>query len=84
MITKKDPNILRVGFQNIGGFSTELNKLKDDIIRCGVITWQFDIFGFAETNVDWRLLPEEAKLHFRTKEWFESLQPSLPMLCHVL
>ncbi len=31
-ITKKDSNILRVGFQNIGGFSTELNKLKDDII----------------------------------------------------
>ena len=48
MITKKDPNILRVGLENIGGFSTELNKLKDDIIRCGIITWEFDIFGFAE------------------------------------
>jgi hypothetical protein len=55
MITKKDPNILRVGFQNIGGFSTELNKLKDDIIRCGMITWEFDIFGFCRNQC--RLAP---------------------------
>jgi hypothetical protein len=68
VIPKKDSNILCIGFQNIGSFPIDTNKLKDDIIRCGVTAWDFDIFGFAETNIDWRLIPEEQRLHFRMKE----------------
>ena len=30
----------------------------------------------AETNVDWRIVKEEDKLYFRTKEWWESLHLS--------
>ena len=75
-IVKKDSNTLRIGFQNIGGFSIKKGKLKDDTIRMGITQWDFDIFGCAETNIDWRKVPEESKLYFRTKEWWDSLHLS--------
>ena len=75
-IPKKSSNILRIGFQNIGGFSTTSKTLKDDAIRGGITTWEFDIMGLAETNVDWRLVKEDDKLHYRTKEWWEALHIS--------
>jgi hypothetical protein len=75
-IKKKGSNILRIGFQNIGGIQLKPNKLKDDIIRRGITKYEFDIFGMAEINVDWRLLPEEDRLQFRTKGWWESLHLS--------
>ncbi len=77
----KKPNILRIGFQNIGGFPLIRNKHKDDIIRCGSTKWDFDLFGVAETNVDWRLVREEDQLYFRTKEWWESSHLSLSYNC---
>ena len=43
-IVKKDSNTLRIGFQNIGGFSIKKGKLKDDTIRMGITQWDFDIF----------------------------------------
>jgi hypothetical protein len=72
----KKKNILRIGFQNIGGFSTEPNNIKDDYIRFGLTHFDFDIFGITETNVDWRLQPEDNKLWSRTREWWEHLQIS--------
>ncbi len=75
-IPKKSSNILRIGFQNIGGFSTTSKTLKDDAIRGGITTWEFDIMGLAETNVDWRLVKEDDKLHYQTKEWWEALHIS--------
>jgi hypothetical protein len=84
-ITLKQLNMLRVGFQNIGGFPLDKTKQKDDIIRMGITSWSFDIFGVAETNLDWRMVPEDHKLHARTKEWWSSLHlsysfkhPSIP------
>jgi hypothetical protein len=58
---KKNKNILRVGFQNTGGWTLKRHKIKDDLIRRGITKYEFDIFGFAETNIDWRLLPEQEK-----------------------
>ncbi len=76
IITKKETNTLRIGFQNIGGFSTTANRAKDDII-CGEISkFEFDIFGMAEINVDWRLSREDEKLYTRTKEGWEQLHLS--------
>jgi hypothetical protein len=75
-ITMKASNTLRIGFQNIGGFTPKSKTLKDEIIRNGINTWEFDIIGLAETNVDWRLVGEEDKLIHRTKEWWESLHLS--------
>ena len=72
-ITKKNKqkNILRIGFQNIGGFPVKKSKIKEDIIRQGLIKWDFDIFGAVETNLDWRLCREEDKLPLRTNSWWE-------------
>jgi hypothetical protein len=75
-IPLKQPNVLCVGFQNIGGFPLDKTKQKEDIIRSGITSWSFDIFGVAETNLDWRMVPEDHKLHARTKEWWPSLHLS--------
>ena len=68
-IPKKEKNVLRIGFQNIGGFTINKGKYKERIIRKGIAKWELDIIGCAETNVDWRIVPEEDRLYFRTKEW---------------
>jgi len=52
----RQENILRIGFQNAGGFPTQKGKAKEDNIRQGILKWDFDIFGMVETNLDWRLL----------------------------
>jgi len=43
----------------VGGFLAQRGKIKEDMIRLGLNNWEFDIFGFAETNLDWRTLKEE-------------------------
>jgi hypothetical protein len=70
-INVKSATTLRIGFQNIGGFPTKIGKLKEDNTRQGIQKWEFDIFGMAETNLDWRVLSELEKLPHRTKEWWE-------------
>jgi hypothetical protein len=71
-ITKKKDQVLRIGYQNIGGFSFTSNSIKDDIFRQGLNAFEFDIFGVSKTNVDWHLLPDQHKLYFRTKYWWET------------
>lgn len=71
IIKNKQDHILRIGFQNIGGFPVRKSKLKEDVIRQGLIKWDFDIFGAAETNLDWRLCKEEEKLPHRTNSWWD-------------
>jgi hypothetical protein len=46
-----------------------VGKLKNELIQQGITKWDFDIFGCAETNIDWRLSKEAEKLFFRTKGW---------------
>jgi hypothetical protein len=58
VITNKSSNTLRIGFQNVGGFPINKGKIKEDNTRMGLTKWEFDIFGCAETNLDWRILPE--------------------------
>lgn len=69
-IDVKKVNTLRLGFQNIGGFPMQRGNLKEDSIRQGITRWDFDIFGMAEVNLDWRLLKEQDRLPTRTKEWW--------------
>jgi hypothetical protein len=76
IITKKGNNVLRIGFQNIGGFPIDRGKHKERIIRKGITKWESDVFGIAETNIDWRVVREEDKLFFCMKEWWESLHLS--------
>jgi len=67
----KNSNTLRLGFQNVGGFPTQGGKIKEDNIRMGLQKFDFDIFGMAELNIDWRMVKEQDKLPTRTKEWWE-------------
>jgi len=71
IIQIKEKNTLRIGFQNIGGFPTVRTKTKENIRRHGLIKWDFDVFGFAEMNIDWRLADEDSKLPLCTREWWE-------------
>jgi hypothetical protein len=69
---KKPHQVLRIGYQNIGGLSFTSDSVKDEIIRTGINSWEFDVFGMSETNVDWRLIPDPHKLYFCTKPWWET------------
>jgi hypothetical protein len=75
-IPLKPKKTLRIGFQNIGGFPVQQSDIKNDYIRIGISNWDFDIFGIAETNLDWRFVMEENKLWARTREWWEHLHIS--------
>jgi hypothetical protein len=50
---------LHIALQNIGGFPTKHNDIKEDYIRHGLNNWDIDIFGLVETNLDWPLQSEE-------------------------
>jgi hypothetical protein len=45
---------------------------KKEVLRRGLVKWAFDIFGMAETNIDWRIMKVEDRLPLRTKEWWDS------------
>lgn len=80
-IPTKGDHTLRIGFQNIGGFSVLPNSLKDDTIHSGLKLYKFDIFGMVETNIDWRLVPEHKRLQFCTRDWWQSLHISYSLNC---
>jgi hypothetical protein len=44
---KKSNNILRIGFQNIGGLPATRNKPKDSLLQRGIESYQFDMMGMA-------------------------------------
>jgi len=77
----KNTHCLHIGFLNIGGFPTTKGKIKEYYIKIGLSTFDFDIFGMAELNTDWRLAPEDLKLYNRTKSWWESLHLGLASTC---
>jgi len=76
-ITKKNSNILRIGFMNIGGFSLQKNKHKEERLRKNVTALEFDVFGMTELTTSWRLVNELASLYSRTRGWWEHLH-----ICH--
>jgi hypothetical protein len=51
--------------------------LKDEILRKGISKFDFDVFGLAEINVDWRIPMEEHQLFFRSRFWWDSLSISI-------
>jgi hypothetical protein len=72
-ITKKKRNILRVGFLNIGGFPSNKNSTKNDLLKQSLLAYQFDAFGMAELNTDWRKIEEHNRLHSILSGWWETL-----------
>jgi hypothetical protein len=66
VVSLKKENVFRIGFQNIGGFPKSRTKFKEEILRQGLCKWEFDVFGMAKTNLDWRMCQEENKIPVRT------------------
>jgi hypothetical protein len=76
-LIKKQKNILRIGFLNIGGLPFQQDSFKDQELRQGLTALDFDIFGIAEMNLDWRTVLEQDRLYSRTREWWESSHISI-------
>jgi hypothetical protein len=68
-IEKKDKDVVRIGFLNVGGLSPQNNTFKEEALRIGITSYEFDVFGMAEMNVDWRLSKESERLYTRTRDW---------------
>jgi len=73
---KKGRNILRIGYLNIRGLQALSQSCKDDLLCAGITTYDFDVFGLGELNLDWRFIPENDKLYTRVRDWWESLHLS--------
>jgi hypothetical protein len=54
---------LRIGFQNLGGFPEFPSHFKNASFCNFMVQHEFDIFGLAETNLKWCILPAEAQFH---------------------
>jgi len=78
----KYKNTLTIGFQNVGGVPTTRGKIKDDFIRLGINKFNFDIFGMAKLNVNWKEVNEEDKLVNRRRHWWESSHINLAYNVH--
>jgi hypothetical protein len=57
-LRKKQNNTLCIGYLNIGGLNASGNRHKDDCLREAITTFDIDIFGFGETNLDWKKIQE--------------------------
>jgi hypothetical protein len=68
---------LRLGFQNIGGLPESSLHPKNDLLRAFVLKNEFDIFGLAETNVNWSRLNASAQFHERTLHTWDKTHASL-------
>ncbi len=49
--------------------------------KTNLATYEFDIFGIGETNLDWRLVREQDRIYHRIKEWWESTHVSYAHNC---
>ena len=68
-IEEKQRNVFRIGFININGIPKTHNHPKNKNIEEALIKYNFDYFGFAETNCYWPLAADENKWHERVCTW---------------
>ena len=62
-------NHLRIGFQNIGGLSSN-NTEQDKILQYLIQSNSFDVFGISEVNLNWPALREELQFGERMNQRF--------------
>ncbi len=68
---KKSNDSIRIGFQNINGFITNNDGHKAESIRDFLQEYNLDVFGMAEMNTNWRLLPKRMSFYELSRGWFE-------------
>jgi hypothetical protein len=70
-------DILRVGFQNFGGFPEFASHFKNASFRQFILQHDFDIFGLAETNLKWCILPAASQFYERIRNTWSKTHTSL-------
>jgi len=69
----QQPNHIQICFQNVGGIiPTADDDLKLMVLRQFTQQHQIDVFGFAEHNACWDVIPKQQQLAERTKGWWEN------------
>jgi hypothetical protein len=63
-------NFLRIIFWNCGGFPNDRLNPKNHLIRNTLQETRADIAALAETNISWKMLRPQDRLHERTWGWF--------------
>ena len=58
-IEEKRNNVFRIGFVNIHGIPKSHDNPKNSNIQATFMKYNFDYFGFAETNCYWRLAEDD-------------------------
>jgi len=70
--------MLRIMFQNVGGFSKEDEMgIKLAAQRQTIGDQQMDIYGFTEANTCWDVVPDNQRLPHQMRGWWENSQWSL-------
>jgi hypothetical protein len=64
---------LRIIFWNCGGFPNDRLNPKNALIRQTLQEAQADIAALAETNISWKMLRPQDRLHERTWGWFSAI-----------
>ena len=68
-IDEKRHNQIKIGFININGLPKLSKDPKNINIKRKLHKYNFDIFGFAETNCYWPLMAMEDKWQERIRDW---------------
>jgi endonuclease/exonuclease/phosphatase family metal-dependent hydrolase len=74
-LNKKQSSTIRIGFNNINGFKSEINNVNNHDIRSFISKYEFDIFGMSEVNLHWK----NCCHHWTecTRGWFHRLHTSV-------
>lgn len=71
-IKSKDPNVIRISFQNINGFMAGEKGFKAGVIRNYMVEKQIDVYGMSEMNTNWRIIGKKNTLEDICRGWFEN------------
>ena len=77
-----EPQHCRIGFANIHGFRLTSRSHKNQEFYSFISNFQFDIFGMAETNVNWSAVPVHDRPHERSRSWWQLRHVSYSHLIH--
>ena len=71
-ILVKDPNVIRISFQNINGFLAGEKGYKSGLIKNFMLENSVDIYGMSEMNTNWRIVGKKNTLEDLCRGWFEN------------
>ena len=73
----KDKDSIRIAFLNVNGIGEDKLSQKSEDIKEFMLTYDADVFGMAETGINWRNSWKPNTLWERTRGWFENIRLSV-------